>query len=365
MESIPHCPNRNCPSNNKNHKVKVLFRKKGFEKSKRKNRIQRYQCKICKRTFNANIFNIDFYTHRHISYRQLVQSLVSSSGIRDMARQFRCSTSVIQNRIKRLAKKAIALSAPLLNNMDLQENLTADGLESFILSQFFPTNINVLVGSRSQFIYFFNCFYFHRKGRMTSEQKIKALSLYKKAYFEKRAPSNSFRELLDSVAELMDKSSKKKLILDTDENRIYSNQFKQHPRLNGVKHRKTNSKEERNTQNKLFSCNYLDRMIRKNQAEHIRETVQYSRNINHSMNRFTVYSFWSNYIGPHRVNKKSSSFKTHAEAAGLSRDMIRSLGKRFYDASWIHRIQIDSYLTSFQSKIWAGSLLNPINPLYT
>ncbi|MDA3851945.1 MAG: hypothetical protein PF447_11845, partial [Spirochaetaceae bacterium] len=297
-------------------KIKSSFRKKGFERNKHEEKIQRYQCKHCWHTFNVNVFNINYYAHKHISYKRLVNSMISSSGIRDMARQFRCSPSLIQNRIDRLARKAMALFVTLSDTLEIKEDLAADGLESFVLSQFFPTNINILVGSKSQFIYYFNSFFFHRKGRMTNKQKKKAQDLYQRAHFEKGAPSRAFKELLDYLAILMDRSSNKELILDTDENKIYHYQFTKHPKMKKVIHRKTNSKEERNTSNKLFPCNYIDRQIRKDQAEHVRETLQFARNMSNSMNRFFVYSFWHNFMKPFRINRSKSFYSTHGEAAG-------------------------------------------------
>lgn len=361
MERIPYCPNSNCPTQKPELKEIFAYRKKGFGYNKRQGRIQRYQCKVCKHSFNKSVFSINHYTHRRIAYRNLAESLVTSSGIRDMARKFKCSPKVIQNRINRLAQKVMAIMAPVYKSIELKENLAADGLESFLLSQFFPTNINILVGSQSQFLYYFNSFYFHRKGRMTQDQKAKAEKLYQVARFEEGAPSRNFKELLDYVAEIMDRCKKRKVILDTDENQIYHTQFQKHKALNGVMHRKTNSKEERNTQNKLFPCNYIDRLIRKDQAEHIRETVQFARNLNHSMARFTVYSFWHNIVKPYRINKKKSGYLSHGEAAGLNRKKVNGIKRRIFDNSRIHFFKVKGMLNPFQVQLWNGTLMNPLS----
>nr|MDA3850032.1 hypothetical protein [Spirochaetaceae bacterium] len=337
------------------------FRKKGFESNLLMGKIQRFQCKKCWYTFNANVFHINYYARKPFNYKKLVNAMISASGIRDMARQFRCSPKTIQNRIDRLAQKAICLTAPILGQIDLQEDLAADGLESFILSQFFPTNINILVGQKSQFIYFFNSFYFHRKGRMTEKQKEKAEELYKVAYFEEKAPSKSFKELLDYIAEMMDRSAMEECILDTDENTIYHHQFQKHPGLKGVTHRKTNSKEERNTSNKLFPCNYIDRQIRKDQAEHVRETLQHGRNMNNAMNRFSVYSFWHNFKKPFRINRKKSVYLRHGETAGLDLELVKQIGEQLTDETRILPFSIEGYFTDFQRKLLRRELSNPLN----
>jgi transposase-like protein len=129
MHRIPHCPNPLCPSNKAESEIKPSFRKKGFESNKRQEKIQRYQCKNCRQTFNINVFDINYYAHKSIDYKRLVDAMISSSGIRDMARQFRCSPSLIQNRIDRLARKAMALFAKLSKTLELKEDVAADGLE--------------------------------------------------------------------------------------------------------------------------------------------------------------------------------------------------------------------------------------------
>jgi len=364
MHDIPYCPNPECSTNHSEGETEPKFRKKGFGKNHQSEKIQRYQCKICGHAFNINTFHIDYYTHRKISYKRLVDSLISSSGIRDMARQFKCSSKTILNRIDRLANKAAALTAQIINNIDLNENLSADGFESFILSQFFPTNINILVGQKSQFVYYFNAFYFHRKGRMTEEQKAKAKELYQRAQFEKNAPSKYFKMLLDKVADLMGRSSKKELILDTDENMIYHYQFLKHDRMSNVKHRKTNSTEKRDFQNKLFPCNYMDREFRKDMSEHTRETVQFGRNMNNSMNRFSVYTFWHNFRKPYRINKSGKyrkiKYKTHAEAAGVPRELVEEIANRLFDGSRILYFKVENQLDSFQKDLWKKELMNPL-----
>ncbi|MDA3852406.1 MAG: hypothetical protein PF447_14225 [Spirochaetaceae bacterium] len=361
MHRIPHCPNPLCPSNKAESEIKPSFRKKGFESNKRQEKIQRYQCKNCRQTFNINVFDINYYAHKSIDYKRLVDAMISSSGIRDMARQFRCSPSLIQNRIDRLARKAMALFAKLSETLELKEDVAADGLESFVLSQFFPTNINILVGSKSQFIYYFNSFFFHRKGRTTKAQKEKAKELYQRATFEKGAPSRSFKELLDYLAALLDRSYMTDIILDTDKNQIYHHQFVRHPKMEKVIHRKTDSKEERNTSNKLFPCNYIDRQIRKDQAEHVRETLQFSRNISNSMNRFFVYSFWHNFMKPFRINRKKSNLSSHGEAAGIDPIIIGKIKEDLFDGTRSLYFSVKNSLNPFQQDLWEKRLLNPLH----
>ncbi|MDA3851719.1 MAG: hypothetical protein PF447_10645, partial [Spirochaetaceae bacterium] len=150
---IPYCPNEKCKYHQE-EKPENWFWKKGFDYLKREGKTQRYQCCYCGRTFNLNYFSIDYYVKRSgIDYQDLLEMSSSSSGIRNMARKLKCSPKVIINRQGRLARQIMAVMARELKDLKLIENLCADGLESFVLSQYFPNNINLLVGHRSQFIY--------------------------------------------------------------------------------------------------------------------------------------------------------------------------------------------------------------------
>jgi len=362
MKKIPYCPNPECSFNKDVSRKVKWFRKKGFTETKLNGKVQRYQCTECHRTFSLNYYTIDHYVHKKIKYTALLRQISTSSGIRDMARNHRCSPGLILNRIQRLSQKISAVCSREIQDLELIENVAADGLESFVLSQFFPTNINILVGKESQFIYYFNSFHFKRKGRSTERQKRKKEKLYKTAQFEKRATSNRFMDLLNFLAQKAEKSSKKNFILDTDEHKVYLTQFNKHPLIKKkVTHRRTNSRIERNYQNNLFACNYIDRQIRKDQAEHARETVQFCRSMNHSMDRFTCYSFWHNFIKPFRVNKTKSIYNRHAEVAGFSREKIKDIVSEIFEGSIMPLFQIFEYLNSFQKLHWNREILNPMH----
>jgi transposase-like protein len=215
MRHFPYCPNKDCDNHQKPPKNANWYRKAGFYWTQVNGKKPRYACKKCGKTFTSRTFSIDYFAKKKIDYQELLNQQISASGINDMARKFHCNTETVQNRIRRLSHQLQGAMALYLHDHKIQENLAADGLESFVESQFFPTNINILVGKKSQFIYFIDSYYFKRKGTMTPEQKIKKEKLYKEALFEERSPSKSFDQLLDHVNKLWDRKEKKTLILDT------------------------------------------------------------------------------------------------------------------------------------------------------
>ncbi len=362
MKEEIYCPNPQCRNHNNPPTGKVWFWKKGFAFTKRDGKVQRFQCKECLKTFSLSYFTIDHCVHKRLSCARILSHLISGSGIRDMARAMNCSPHMITHRLQRLSQRITSVCAEEINSLKLSESMAADGLENFILSQYFPTNVNILVGKRSQFIYTFNAFHFKRKGTCTDEQKRKKQDLYEKARFEKRAASRRFREILDFLSQKAEQSSMTSLILDTDEHPIYRYQFDHNESLSPkIIHRKTNSRVERNYQNKLFPCNYIDRQIRKDLAEYIRETVQFGRNMNNSMDRFTCYCFWHNFMKPHRINKSKRKYEYHSQAAGFSVQETNKIVWEVFHGVKKREKDFMGFLTEYQKAHWERDLVNPLN----
>jgi hypothetical protein len=244
--------------------------------------------------------------------------------------------------------------------------LAADGLESFLLSQYFPNNINVLVGKKSQYIYSSSFYYFRRKGRMTDDQYRKREILYKTARFEQGGAVRSFMDILYDYKKLIRSIPDQPSILDTDENRIYFSCIHKDPDLRKRKseglfqHRRTHSKKKRNYQNKLFAVNYIDREVRKDMAEHTRESVQFARNSNNTMERFIIYSYWHNFMKPFRVNVKNSRFQSHAEAAGFSEEKIKHVMDSVFRDRCFYSL-FKKKLSPFLRTLWERKLVNPIS----
>ncbi|MBL8967752.1 MAG: hypothetical protein JNG85_12145 [Spirochaetaceae bacterium] len=78
-------------------------------------------------------------------------------------------------------------------------------------------------------------------------------------------------------------------------------------------HRTVSSRAARTRANPLFPVNYLDRELRKDLHEHVRETVCFGRNINRQMERLALYIFAHNYRKRYRI---PNDRRSHAEVAG-------------------------------------------------
>ncbi len=69
--------------------------------------------------------------------------------------------------------------------------------------------------------------------------------------------------------------------------------------------------------------NYIDREIRKDNSDHVRETMQFAKNVNNMMERLAIYRFYHNFMKPYRVNGKAYTRIPHAVMAGISEKSIR------------------------------------------
>jgi len=119
----------------------------------------------------------------------------------------------VKNKISRLARQAIAVHKELRAGLICQENLVADGFESFCVSQYFPNNINLLLLKDSQYLYYTNYVTIRRKGRMTPEQKQKREELEKIYRAPYKGIEINFYDLLHEIADIYNKSNRSHLIL--------------------------------------------------------------------------------------------------------------------------------------------------------
>ena len=342
MHIPPFCPNRDCPLHQSAPSHLHWFVLDGHYRSAVHGPVQRFRCKRCGTRFSSQTFSIDYAVKRKVSYHRLFSLLISSAGIRDMGRILTASPTCITNRISRLARQAIAVHVELLSHLVLQEDLVADGFESFAVSQYFPNNIQVLAGKESQYWLFSDYAHLRRKGRMTEYQKLRNQRLQGQFTLGRVTVYRSFEELVRSALIQLERSGRLSAQLFTDKHHSYRqviNRLSQEERSRII-HRLCSSTAPRTVSNELFSVNYLDRQIRKDLAEHTRETVQFGRNAVNQMERLAIYRAYHNYFKPYRIRGDEEGKITHAQKAGIPGAAIsRELKSFFTQRRFLSRIQ--------------------------
>jgi transposase-like protein len=327
----PFCPNADCPYHTDPPVHEQWFHLAGTYDTKAFGTVTRFRCQSCGKTFGEQTFRLDYYAKRKLSYQQIFQHLTNCGGIRATARIFGVHHSAITNRIGRMARQSMALQAELLAGFTPNEALVTDGFESFVSDQYQPNNFNLLVGKWSQFLFGYDYSHLRRKGRMTEQQK-EERKLREATYIrECRTISQSFRQIVDMVEQFAQRRA-----AHGEATCLYSDEKQEYPRVLAESyvlqalakekkffHYTCSSKMERTTENPLFAVNYYDRELRKDNADHVRETVRFSRNVNNALERFAVYQLYHNFFKSYRVDHVEKRYYTHGEAAGIDGRLIR------------------------------------------
>ena len=321
MELI--CPDSRCTNHSPDRSLQWF----DFHGSYRScgSRIQRYRCRSCRRTFSRRTLSIDFWTHRSLDYLELINLFASGCSLRAISRIVNASVNTIQNRIGRLARSILPALSRIQSSLDPTEDLVADGLENFFVSQYFPNNINLLVGKESQYTYGFSYALMRRKGTTTEAQSERCLQLYPKVDFTLNTITKSFVELIEQMHRVTRKRSS--WTRYTDEKNQYQtalqndSEISRQKRGGTFRHVRINSKRPRTVTNDLFAVNYMDREIRKDVAEYRRETVCFGRSVANGLERMCVYLFHHNFIKRYRIGVIGEK-RTHAEVAGVSQDQV-------------------------------------------
>jgi transposase-like protein len=355
MFQPPFCPNKYCREHRRENPGRGWFSRNGFYPTTKGTRVQRFVCKKCGTRFSTQTFSIDIYTKRQVSYHYIFNQLKSGAGLRSISRDLKASTNLVTNRCSRLARQFIAMHASIRNSMTLQESLGADGFESFVRSQYYPNNINLLAGKDSQFIYLFNYAYMKRKGRMSPRQKKLQEYLDTVISLDTKSIRNTFSEAVMTAVELIKRSGMEHAEFYTDKKKEYLPALEENKEL--IEHHSISSKEPRTFTNILFSLNYLDREIRKDNANHVRETVQFARTVTNCMERLHIYAGYHNYVKPYRIAKgKELAGICHGEAAGIKRETIsREMRTIFTRRRFLSRVD----LAVCEVLVWFRRLFTP------
>ena len=327
----PHCPNPRCRNFNHEDIHDTSWRRDhGFYYTKAFGWVPRYRCTRCGKTFSNQTFLIDYYVKKPISYIELLKPLLSTSGQGNITRFSNVRYELIQNRYERLSRMMLSLHAELRKQIIPDEDFVLDGFESFSKSQYFPNNINIMVGSESELIYGMGFSQLRRKGKMTEKQKKRRAEL--EALYGKAPPKAvelSVASLIEDLAKLLHSNNLSGKKLKTDEHKAYVRAFKRAKSASDcLEHVQYSSKDARTRNNPLFPVNYCDRQIRKDQVNHVRETVQFAQCPSAMMTRLSLYQMFHNYIMPRRVKKqRKGDWSTRGEFMGLSREKFFNILK--------------------------------------
>jgi len=360
----PFCPNPHCshhfdkPEDYQGHWIST-----GFYMTRVIGTVIRFKCTTCKKGFSERTFSIDYYTKRTLDYREIQRAVSQSESMSSISRNLHCSVESAQNRVDRLSRNIGAAHESLLASMSLSEMLVADGFESFDRSQFFPNQINILVGKQSQYLYGFTHATTRRKGAMTAHQKKVRARLELLYLPPAKAVEKSFARLLELIPGIWDSSKLPRLTLWTDEHRAYPRSLLRVPQLMQARelgrfsHETCPSTAPRTASNPLFSVNYYDRELRKDMAAFRRESTCFTRNTANGLARFMSHLLYHNYQKLFRVAPGRKTTEVHAEMAGIDPLKIDAvMAGLFTERQFLSR----QVLSDEGRKIWLKSAVTPL-----
>ena len=354
MRYPPLCPHSSCCEHHHTEKPEhTWWVRDGHFLSARKGLTQRYRCRSCGQRFSEVTFSLDYYSKKRVSLRRLRSLLTNGSSVRAAARQLRVSTSAISRRIMILARQSLAAHAELAESIVPREELVADGFQSFWVSQYHPNNFNFLAGADSQYLFAMTQATLRRSGSMTPRQKLKRSLIERSDPTDPSELSREFTRLLGSAEQLWSRAASFRRVLRTDKHERYPECLASLG-TTGIRHIRVSSRLPRTPGNPLFAVNYLDREVRKDLAEHHRETVCFARSAVLSTARMWVYMVEHNCNKPYRIDPKSGL--SHAEVAGVAPDLLRRVRLRMLTRrAFLTRTKLDHG----QRMVWMGMLHTP------
>ncbi|MHC4492903.1 MAG: hypothetical protein ACYTDU_14895 [Planctomycetota bacterium] len=230
--------------------------------------------------------------------RPLFFRLVGCSGLRQIAREFGLAHSTLQRQAERLGRHCLLVHEELRPRGGPSETLVLDGFRSFEHSQYWPFDLNLLVGE-SHYVYGFNDAELRRSGTMRPRQQRRRAELESQhGRPEPQATRDAVRELVERIV-----PPGAAAVIESDEHAAYPEAFR---RLEDrtIRHRSTSSKASRTPHNPLFPVNLVDLLLRHDSANHKRETIAFSKRRQGALYRAAIWVVWRNYMKSRSENRR-------------------------------------------------------------
>ena len=287
----PYCPNPGCPYHRGPTHGWRWVRTGSFSRQGPPHRIQRFQCRHCRRHFSEQTFRTTYWLKCPGLLLPVFHRLLGCSAFRQIAREFAVSPQTVLTHAARLGRHCLLVHAALRPRGPVLEPLVLDGFESFEFSKYHPTRYHVLAGQRSHFFYGFTESELRRSGRMTRRQRQRRAVLERD--HGRPDPRSSEREVGELL--LLVLPEPQTLVLHSDQHPDYPRALSRLGHLT-VDHRTVSSRAARTPMNPLFPINLLDLLIRHCGANHKRETIAFSKRRQSAIERLWVLLVWRNYL---------------------------------------------------------------------
>jgi hypothetical protein len=293
----PFCPNRACDS----HATPGTWRwkRKGFyERLRGPRRVQRYVCRSCRRNFSSQTFSTTYWLKHPRLLAPLLHRLVGCSALRQIAREFGLAHSSVQRQSERLGRHCLLFLEEHRPKGAPTEPVVLDGFRTFEHSQYWPFDLNLLIGA-SHYVYGFNDAELRRSGSLRPSQHKRRAEL--EAIHGRPHPQATRRAVVELVGRVVPRGAS--VAIESDDHAAYPQAF---ARLGDrrIQHRATSSKESRTPRNPLFPANLADLLLRHDSANHKRETIAFSKRRQGALYRAAIWAVWRNFMKSRSENRR-------------------------------------------------------------
>ncbi len=217
-----------------------------------------------------------------------------------MAREAGSSHLTVQRLLERLGRHCLLLHEALRPRRAPSEPLILDGFRAFEAGQYWPFDLNLLIGE-SHFVYGFNDAELRRSGTHTDRQRVKRARL--EATYGRPDPEATRRAVEELVGRVVPEGASAEI--RSDEHQAYPRAFQ---RLSDrrIRHVTTSSKASRTPTNPLFPVNLADLLLRHGSANHKRETIAFSKRRQGALYRAAIWMVWRNYMKPSSERRRDA-----------------------------------------------------------
>ena len=348
----------------------------GFYRNSCFGRIQRYRCLGCEVCFSEMSFSIDYQVKRRLDYRAVDLQVSEGSGVRAISRALAASTSSVENRLARLARSSLAVQARLDRELSHTEDLAFDGFRSFAVSQHAPCDITILVGDESEYLYYFDYAPLRRGGTMSAAQRRSRERFERLMRASKQAVQDSAARVYDYIVAttaLPREEGATPRRLSSDRHYAYREAWAKHAAIRHLAARGwlqrelVSSRRIRDRHNPLRPVNYFDREIRKDMAEHRRETVCFARRPVSMLWRFAIYAARHNLHKRRRI--RGNAHVGAAEVVGESHAVAAGVDAATVAGAQIRRVTERPFLSreklsAFAELLWRAEIPTPPHARY-
>jgi transposase-like protein len=270
--------------------IPTRFKKKGFfARPARRDRVQRYRCQQCGRSFSSQTFSPTYWLRRPDLLRTLFFRTRACSGFRQIAQELDIAHSTVQRQVERLGRHCLLFHERLRPRAPA-EPLVLDGFRSLESGHYWPFDLNLLVGE-SHYVYGFNEAELRRSGTMRPGQKRHREHLER--LHGRPDPQATRKAVEELVARVVPDGTE--AVIRSDAHPSYLLAFRRLGKRR-IHSQTTSSRRARTARNPLFPINLADLLLRHGGANHKRETIAFSKRRQGALYRAAIWVVWRNYV---------------------------------------------------------------------